>query len=144
MGYSYEHCAWSGRLGRKPELRYTPDGTPVTDFSLAVDRSYTKDGERVQRTLWLKVTCWRRLAEIVNEHLDKGREVTVVGELKITEDGGPVVFQRNDGTYGAQYEVTASEVKFHGSRGDTGGSSRSSNGASKPAPEPVAEDEIPF
>ncbi len=72
-----------GRLGRDPEFRYTPKGTPVTMFSLATDQSYrSKDGEIVSQTDWHRVVAWRKLAEICGQYLKKGSLVCVEGSLK--------------------------------------------------------------
>lgn len=109
-----------GNLGRDPEMRYTPDGTPVATFSLATNRRWTNpDGTSGEETIWFRVTCWRRLAETVTEYLAKGRTVLVEGRLQPDRaTGGPRVYQKQDGTYGAAYELTAETVRFLGGRGD--------------------------
>ena len=72
-----------GNLGRDPEMRYTPSGKPVTSFSVAVSRSYTKpEGERVETTDWFNVVAWGRLAEICSQFLVKGSLVYVEGRLE--------------------------------------------------------------
>lgn len=72
-----------GNLGRDPELRYTPNGTPVASFSVAVDRQWTtSSGERREATEWFNVVAWRELAEICNQMLSKGRLVYVEGSLQ--------------------------------------------------------------
>ncbi|NOZ05691.1 MAG: single-stranded DNA-binding protein [Chloroflexi bacterium] len=72
-----------GNLGRDPEMRYTPNGTPVTSFSVAVGRSWTTpDGERKEATEWFNVVAWRELAEICNQHLRKGGRVYIEGSLQ--------------------------------------------------------------
>ncbi|HBY96181.1 MAG: single-stranded DNA-binding protein [Ardenticatenaceae bacterium] len=72
-----------GNLGRDPEMRYTPSGTPVTSFSVAVGRSWTTpDGERKEATEWFNVVTWRELAEICNQMLAKGRRVYIEGSLQ--------------------------------------------------------------
>lgn len=72
-----------GNLGRDPEMRYTPSGSPVTTFSLAVNRqTKTADGEQRDETDWFNVSCWDRLAEIANEYLAKGRQVYVEGRVR--------------------------------------------------------------
>lgn len=109
-----------GNLGRDPEMRYTPDGTPVATFSLATNRRWTNpDGTPGEETIWFRVTCWRRLAETVTEYLAKGRTVLVEGRLQPDRaTGGPRVYQKQDGTYGAAYELTAETVRFLGGRGE--------------------------
>jgi single-strand DNA-binding protein len=103
-----------GRLGRAPEMRYTPSGQPVTNFNLAVNRSYTApSGEVTKETLWFKVTAWGKTAEICGDYLHKGSLVLVEGRLVCEpETGGPRIFTRKDGTPSASFEVTASTVRF--------------------------------
>ncbi len=115
----YQKLTIVGNLGRDPEMRYTPDGTPVTNFSVATNRRWTNaDGSQGEETVWFRVTAWRRLGEVCNEYLEKGRQVLVEGRLKPdAETGGPRVYQRRDGGYGASFEVTAQTVKFLGRAG---------------------------
>lgn len=105
----YNRVEIIGNLGRNPDMRYTPKGTAVCDFSVA-----TKGWN--DATVWWKVTAWAKLAETCNEYLAKGRQVFIAGEIKADDSGNPVVFQRKDGTWGASFELTAREVKFLGSR----------------------------
>jgi single-strand DNA-binding protein len=75
-----------GNLGRDPELRYTPQGDAVCDFSIAVnDRKRDKSGEFQDVTTWFKVTLWRKLAENASKYLTKGRSVYVEGRLQVEE-----------------------------------------------------------
>jgi len=96
-----------------------------------------RKGQQQERTTWWRVTAWRRLAETCNQYLSKGRAVLVEGRMATDpETGGPRVFQRSDGTYGAQYELTALTVKFLGGRGEP---------AAPPfEAEPESEEGIPF
>ncbi|HEX7896363.1 MAG TPA: single-stranded DNA-binding protein [Planctomycetota bacterium] len=72
-----------GRLTRDPELKYAPSGAPVCNFSLATSHKYTKDdGQKAESTTFLDVSAWRRLAEICQQFLKKGREVLVMGTLR--------------------------------------------------------------
>ncbi len=67
-----------GNLGRDPELRYTPQGIPVCTFSVATnERRRDSAGELQERTLWFRVTAWRRLAELTHQYLRKGNTVEV-------------------------------------------------------------------
>ena len=66
-----------GNLGGDPEMRYTPQGTPVTSFSVAVNRFYTDpNGERQKETQWFRVSAWRQLAEQCNQYLARGARRT--------------------------------------------------------------------
>ena len=72
-----------GRLGRDPEMRYTPNGRPVTAFSVAVNRNWTTgEGEKREETEWFNIVAWGNLAEICKQHLHKGQSVYVEGRLQ--------------------------------------------------------------
>ncbi|MQG21522.1 MAG: single-stranded DNA-binding protein [SAR202 cluster bacterium] len=100
-----------GRLGNDPEMRYTPNGSAVSSFSMAVSRSYNvADGERREETEWFRVTAWNRTAEAVNQFLSKGREVYVEGRLSTSE------WQDREGKQRFTLEVNAQTVQFLGGR----------------------------
>jgi len=109
-----------GNLGRDPEMRYTPQGTPVTSFSVATNRRWTNaDGTPGEETTWFRVSAWGKLGEICNQYLSKGRQVFVEGQLRPDpETGRPRIWTRQDGTAGASFEVTARTVRFLGGRGE--------------------------
>lgn len=142
---SYQKVIIVGNLGRDPEMRYTPDGTPVTSFSVATNRRWTnRDGSPGEETVWFRVSAWRRTAEVAAQYLSKGRQVMVEGRL--TPDkatGGPRVYQRNDGTWGASFELTADRVIFLSGRGDAGSGGGDFEDNTE-GPDYVAEDDIPF
>lgn len=72
-----------GRLGRDPEMRYTPSGQPVTSFPLAASRSWvTANGDRREATEWFNIVTWRNLAEICKQHLSKSSRVYIEGRLQ--------------------------------------------------------------
>jgi len=141
----YQKIVLVGNLGRDPEMRYTPDGTPVTSFSIATGEKWTgRDGEQQERTTWWRITAWRRLAETCNQYLSKGSQVLVEGRMTPDpETGGPRVFTRNDGTTGASYEVTALTVKFLGGRGE-GAALGAPRDEDVPPEGDMDEDAIPF
>jgi single-strand DNA-binding protein len=137
----YHTIIIAGNLGGDPEMRYTPSGQAVTNFSVATNRQYTaSNGEQVKETTWFRISTWGKTAEVCNQYLRKGSKVLVEGRL--TSDpvtGGPRTFQRRDGTYGAAYEVTANTVRFISSRSeDQAYQSSDSFG------QVSEEDEIPF
>jgi single-strand DNA-binding protein len=71
-----------GNLGRDPELRYTPQGRPVVNFSMATTEKWTsKDGEKQERTEWHNIVLWGRLAEIANQYLKKGSSCYIEGRI---------------------------------------------------------------
>ena len=97
-----------GNLGRDPEMRFTPDGTPVTNINVATNRKWkSSDGTPGEETVWFRIAVWGKQAEAVNTYLSKGRQVYVEGRMK-----SPNVYTRQDGTPGCSLEVTASVVKF--------------------------------
>jgi single-strand DNA-binding protein len=110
----YQKIIIIGNLGRDPEQRFTPDGSPVTSFSVATSRRYGEKDE----TTWFRVTVWGKQAESCNQYLHKGSKVLVEGRLRPDESGNPTVFQRKDGSWGASYEVTADAVKFLSGKAD--------------------------
>lgn len=132
-----------GNLGRDPEMRYTQDGTPVTNFSVATNRRWSNpDGSQGEETIWFRVSAWRRLAETCNQYLQKGRQVLIEGQLKPDPaTGGPRIWTGNDGVARAQYEVTAWAVKFLGGRGEVSPVEAPGGPEEPPAEE---EEEIPF
>lgn len=72
-----------GYLGRDPEMRMTPAGQPVANFSVATDESYKgKDGQKVEKTEWHRITAWGKTAEFVGNYLSKGRLVYVEGKIE--------------------------------------------------------------
>ena len=118
---TYHTVILVGNLGRDPEMRYTPAGQPVTNLNVAVGDDYTNNnGERIKRTIWVRVSVWGKQAESCNQYLKKGSKVLVEGRL--TADpatGGPHTFTKQDGTTGASFEVSAQTVRFLSSRGET-------------------------
>ncbi len=103
----FQQCIIIGNLGRDPEMRFTPDGTPVTNFNVAVNRRWTNaDGSQGEKTTWFRVTCWRRLAETTNQYLRKGSAVMVIGEIEAS------AFLGQDGQPRAMLELTARDVRF--------------------------------
>ena len=138
-----------GYLGRDPELRYTPDGTPVCNFSVATtERKKDKSGEFHDVTTWFRVVLWRRQAEIAAQYLTKGKQVYVEGRLAQNE------YQDRDGVTRTSLEVQGTDVHFIGPRvedeGAGGATRRERNTQAGPASEdappapPVTEDDIPF
>ena len=156
-GKSVNKVILVGNLGKDPEVKYTPQGTPVAKLTLATNERYKdKDGQWHDRTEWHNVVLWQRLAEIAGEYLKKGGKVYIDGRLQTRswEDK-----QTNQKKY--MTEVVASDLVLLGGRGDSGGeSSGFSRGASAgnnnfdqrtPEPEPAAvgsspisDEDIPF
>ena len=96
-----------GNLTRDVELRYTPSGSAVASFGLAVNRTYTNsDGEKVDEVCFLDVVAWNRLAEISGEYLSKGRPVFVEGRLQMDS------WEDQDGKKKTKLKVVAQNIQF--------------------------------
>lgn len=135
-----------GNLGRDPELRYTPQGTPVCSFTMATnEKRKDKAGEMQDVTTWFRITLWGRQAEAASQYLTKGRPVYIEGRLRMEE------WTDRDSKQRFTLEVHATDMQFIGSRGDEAGSS-SSRGRSDEGDAPkgnssdveVTDDDIPF
>ena len=138
----YQRITVVGNLGRDPELRYTPNGTPVTNLSVATNNTYTnQQGEQVKETTWFRVSVFGKQAEACSQYLTKGRQVLVEGRLKPDPTtGGPRLYTRQDGTAAASYEITATTVRFIGGAGPREGAM---TGGEVGMPE-MSEEDIPF
>ncbi len=140
----YQKTVVVGHLGRDPEMRYTPSGVPVTSFNVATSRKWTNaNGEQQEKTTWFRVTCWRKLAELTAQYLQKGRLVLVEGEIEAQ------AYTDREGSPRASLELTASTVRFLGGRGEmpegvaAGGAGQAAGGHGGEE-FPANEDEIPF
>ncbi len=119
MGRGLNKVMIIGNLGRDPEMRYTPSGKPVTSFSLASSRSWvSSDGERREETEWFNVVAWGNLAEICNQHLNKGQQVYIEGRLQTRS------WEDDNGQRHFRTEVVANEMIILGSRVGFNDSSR--------------------
>ena len=132
-----------GRLGSDPEIRYTPSGVAVANFSIATSEEWKdKDtGEKQERTEWHRIVVWRRLAEICGEYLSKGRQVYIEGRIQTRS------WEDRDGNKRYTTEIIANDVQFLGTRDmpeggrPQGGMGGGFQGAPGPGPE---DDDIPF
>ena len=96
-----------GRVGTDPEMRFTPNGNPVTSFRVATSRFFNSpEGERKQETEWFTVTAWSKLAEQCNQFLAKGRQAYIEGRLRSR------VWEGQDGQKRTQVEIVAERVLF--------------------------------
>lgn len=136
---SYQTTIIAGNLGKDPELKYLPNGTAVTNFSVAVSEQYkTQQGETVKRTIWYRVSTFGKQAETCNQYLKKGSKVLVEGRLNADPNtGGPRVFTKQDGTASASFELTAATVRFLSS-------SAKSEGTNEAPVSVLADEDIPF
>ena len=139
----------AGHLGNDPEMRYMPDGTAVTNLSIASNRSWVDaaTGERKQETTWLRASVWGKRAETVHQYLKKGNPIMVEGRLKPDpQTGGPRRWTRQDGTVAASFEMQVDNFSFIGAGNGNGESPTAAVNGQAPvrALTEHAEDEIPF
>ena len=114
-----------GRLGQKPELRYTPSGAAVANFSIATNESWVdKAGQKQERTEWHRVVAWGKAAENCHQYLDKGRQIYVEGRLQTRQ------WQDKEGQTRYTTEVHAQVVQFLGDKGTSDNMRNASGGNS--------------
>ena len=147
---SFNKIILVGNLGRDPELRYTPQGTPVCSFTMATnERRRDRTGESQDTTTWFRVTLWGKQAETASQYLTKGRPIYVEGRLRVEE------WTDKDGRARQTLEVHATDMQFIGTRSDEAGapntrastssaSTSSSTSAAEPPEADIADDDIPF
>jgi single-strand DNA-binding protein len=157
-GKSVNKVILLGNLGKDPEVKYTPSGTPVAKFTLATNERFKdKDGQWQDRTEWHNITAWSRTAEIVGEYLKKGSKVYVEGSLRTHSWD-----DKQSGQKKYMTEIVVNDLVLLGGRGEGGGAGESggySRGATggnnfdQRAPEheaapamssPISDEDIPF
>jgi len=128
-----------GNLGRDAELKYTPSGAAVLEFSLAVnERSGDRNAGGQETTTWFRINVWGKQAETLKQYLVKGKQVYIDGRLRVRE------YTDRDGKNRTSLEVRADQIQLLGGRGE--GMDRGPGG---PPPElqgqdPIQDDDIPF
>jgi single-strand DNA-binding protein len=141
-----------GRLGKDPELKYTPSGAAVAKFSLATDEVFKdKSGEKQQRTEWHNIVAWNKLAEICGEYLAKGKQVYIEGSIRSRQ------WEDQSGNKRTAYDIVARQMTMLGSRGDSERAPARSSAADpdreaadqSTSPEPsqgpeITDEDIPF
>lgn len=111
----YSKIILVGNLGNTPEMRLTPSGDSVTSMSLAVNKSWTKDGVKTEKTTWVRVTTWRKLAEVTAQYCKKGDRILVEGE----DIEARAFADKSTNEPRASLELTATTVKFMTPKGET-------------------------
>jgi len=105
-----------GNLGSDPQVRYTPQGTAVANFSVATTERYTnKNGERESRTEWHRIVAWSKLAEICSQYLKKGKQVYIEGRIQTRQ------WDDKEGNKRTSTEIVATNMVMLGRAGDAGG-----------------------
>ena len=141
---SFNKIILVGNLGRDPELRYTPQGTPVCSFTVATnEKRKDKAGETQDVTTWFRVTLWGRQAETASQYLTKGRPIYVEGRLRLEE------WTDRDGKQRYTLEVHATDMQFiGGGRTDeaagASGVSRAPSTERQQSEPDLSDDDIPF
>ena len=125
----YQKITLAGNLGKDPEMKFMPDGSAVTTFSMAVSEGYGDS----KHTIWFRVSIWGKRAEVANQYLSKGSKVLVDGRLKADKKtGGPAVYKGRDGNFGSSFDVTATDFVFLSGKVESD------------SPKTVVEDDIEF
>ncbi len=130
-----------GNLGRDPEVRFTPGGTAVANFTLATTERWSDatSGERKEKTEWHRVVVWGKQAEIAGEYLRKGRQVFIEGSLQTRE------WTDRDGNKRVTTEIRAQRFQMLGRPGESAPQAAADSGAAVAEPGPgFGEDDIPF
>jgi single-strand DNA-binding protein len=135
-----------GRLGKDPEVKYTPSGAPMAKFSLATDEVFKdRSGEQQKRTEWHNIVAWNKLAEICGEYLTKGKLVYIEGSIRSRQ------WEDQAGNKRTGYDIVAGRMQMLGSKAESDRAAAATAAAPSaerapvekpPASEPPAEPEI--
>lgn len=132
-----------GNLGKDPEVRSTPSGQPVTNFTLATNRVYKdRDGNRQKQTEWHNIVCWGRQAEVAGQYLTKGKQIYIEGRIQTRSWD-----DKQTGEKRYRTEIVCDNFQMLGSRGEHDGGGASSGSSAEPPTDiggPPADDDIPF
>lgn len=146
---SFNKVILLGNLTRDPELRYTPQGSAVCEFALALNSVYTnkQTGQKVEEVSYIDLVAWGKTGETIAEYMKKGRQIMVEGRLKQDR------WESQDGKKMSKVRVTVDSFTFVGSRpgsegggsgGGKGAGAAPSGGSPDEGPPPGAEEDIPF
>ena len=129
-----------GNLGRDPEVRYTPNGVAIANFSIATSEEWKdKDtGERQERVEWHRIVAWRRLGEICGEYLHKGSQVYIEGRLQTRE------WEDRDGNKRYTTEIVAQNMQMLGRPSREGRAESQEERYPDEEPISIPDDDIPF
>ena len=128
-----------GRLGKDPEVRYTPDGTMVTNFNLATDEQWKdKNGEKVQKTEWHKIVTFGKLAEICGNYLVKGKMIFIEGKIQTRS------WDDKDGVKRYTTEIIANNMQMLDSKGQGKADESYGETANTVSSGNLPQDDVPF
>lgn len=132
-----------GRLVKDPELRHTPSGTSVANFSIANNKSYTKEGEKTEHVSYFECIAWGKLGEIIAQYCKKGKRVGIDGRLQQRS------WQDGDGNTRYKVEVVAENFQFLDNVEQSQGTQQTQGTKQTPIPgfdqtSPFTDDDVPF
>ena len=136
-----------GRLGRDPEVRYMPNGSPVCNFSVATSETWTdrNSGQRQERTEWHNITLYGRVAEVAGQYLKKGSQVFLEGRIQSRK------YTDKNGVERTAYEIVCSEMKMLGGKSEGGEVQhnpppppQARQQTAAPVPQDDIDDDVPF
>ena len=128
-----------GNLGADPELRYTPSGRAVANFTIATREQWTgKDGQKEEKTEWHRIVAWARLGEICGEYLKKGSQVYIEGRIQTRS------WEDRDGNKRYTTEIVAQTMQMLGSPGKQAKTESFEGRFPQEEPISIPDDDIPF
>ncbi len=137
-----------GRLGRDPEIRYTPGGQAVANFSVATDETFKdRNGERQKRTEWHRIVAWGKQAEIAQQYLKKGSLIYVEGRIQTRQ------WDDREGQKRTSFEIVANNFRMLGGRAESAAAAGAGAGheveavgavPEEPAGPEISDEDIPF
>ncbi len=138
LGYNDEQVIIIGNCGQDPELKYTPQGIAVCNFSVAVNTTKGKGESKTQTTKWFRIVVWREKAETASKWIHKGMKLMVIGTVETKP------YLDKQGKAAASLELTCEEFKFLDSKGDNTQSAGGQTGVDNDGTGAFDDDEIPF
>lgn len=139
MSKDLNSCAFIGRLGKDIALKYTPSGSAVANFSIACNDDYKDNsGNMVDRTNWINIVAYGKLAEICGEYLKKGSQIYISGKQVTSK------WQDQSGNDRYTTQIEASEMQMLGSKGDSNQSQQQGNQNTPPPSDDFDDGKIPF
>jgi len=130
-------CNFIGRLGQDPEIRYTQTGVATANFTIATSETWVKDGVKKEKTEWIRIVAWERLAEIIGQYLKKGSLIFVGGKLQTRK------WTDKEGAERYTTEIVAKTMKMLGGKAD-GAMDAPAGSSDVGGREPGEDDDIPF
>lgn len=127
-----------GNLCRDPELRYAPSGTAIVSFSIAMNRTWEKDGEKKEEVCYVEISMFGKRAEVINEYFHKGDPIFIEGRLQFQQ------WETKDGQKRSALRVVATDFQFIGGKGDSKKPEEDIHSVPQEGDPDVDEEEVPF